>query len=112
MKKATHSEELKDAVLQKYLFVLRVSQTYYTTELESFSLAFKFQVENIGKEGFGFWYGQPALVPIIITIEELLDVLQAFFTSILASPLNSSLIVVENYTQQYVHQEKHAKNNE
>ena len=54
MKEATHSKELKDSVLQKYFFVLRVSQTYYTTELKSSCLAFEFQVKYMGKEGFGF----------------------------------------------------------
>ena len=66
----------------------------------------------MGEEGLGFLYSQPALVPIIITIEELLNVLWALFTPIFASPLHSSLIVVENYTQQYIHQEKHAEDDE
>ena len=109
MKKTTHSKEFKDAVLKNYLFTFRVSYAYYSSEFQPSSLTFEFQVEDMSKEGLCLLYGQPSLVPIIVTIKELLYVLHALFTSILTSPLNSPLIVVENYTQQHVHQEKHAK---
>lgn len=99
-------------MLQQYMGILRVSHFHYATELCSVFEIRVFKVEHVCEKGLSFLSGQPTFVPFIVPLVKLLDVLHALLATILARPLHSPLVIVENHTQKYIHKEEDSKHDE
>ena len=55
---------------------------------------------------------EPAFITLIVPLIELLNIHHALPTTILTSPLHLPLIIIEDHTQKYIHEEEDAKHDE